>query len=69
MDIHEIPQYQNIPAHKHYDVRFLLHAKEENFSFNKEEAKEAAWVNLAELESYTKEESLLRMHKKLRGLE
>jgi len=37
IDIHSIPAYKNIPAHDHYDVRFLLRvASNEDYTINHE---------------------------------
>jgi 8-oxo-dGTP pyrophosphatase MutT (NUDIX family) len=63
LDIHEIPTYRNIPAHLHYDVRFLLKAETKNFVVSKE-SKELAWVHKDDLPKKTNEESMLQMHSK-----
>lgn len=36
IDIHEIPEYKTVPAHLHYDVRFLMQAPTENFIISPE---------------------------------
>lgn len=63
IDIHAIP---NACAY-HYDIRFLLRAKESNFTVS-EESHNLAWVPFAEMHNYAHEESVLRMNKKYLSL-
>jgi 8-oxo-dGTP pyrophosphatase MutT (NUDIX family) len=63
LDVHEIPARKADPAHFHYDVRFVIKALDEAFSVSKESLA-LAWVPIAEIESYTREESVLRMVRK-----
>lgn len=64
LDVHPIEPYQEIPAHLHYDIRFALQAFRDITPHSGSESIELAWVRLDELESFTKEESVLRMHTK-----
>ena len=61
VDIHEIPPFKEIPAHYHFDVRFLLEGDEAEPLVQNEESNGVAWVELAEIASYTTEEAVLRM--------
>jgi 8-oxo-dGTP pyrophosphatase MutT (NUDIX family) len=61
VDIHEIPPFKDIPAHYHFDVRFLLEGDEEEPLVQNEESNGVAWVDLNEIAAYTDEESVLRM--------
>lgn len=62
IDIHEIPQRKDIPAHLHYDVRYLLQALPDNSIIASEtETNEVIWVPLEDVKNYTTEESVLRM--------
>jgi len=63
IDIHEIPQRKETPSHFHYDVRFLVQATETDFTVS-EESLDLSWVPIDQLEQYTTETSMLRMHKK-----
>lgn len=61
VDIHEIPPFKEIPAHYHFDVRFLLYADDEEIPRHNEESNDVKWIDLADLSQYTEEESVLRM--------
>ena len=63
LDVHEIPARKSDPAHYHYDVRFAFEAERENFAVS-EESLDLAWVQITELEAFTREESMLRMARK-----
>ena len=65
VDIHVIPERKDFPAHQHYDVRFLMEASREERIVVSEESNDVKWIRLSELESYTTEESVLRMKAKL----
>ena len=61
VDIHEIPPFKDIPAHYHFDVRFLLVADDTEEPRRNDESNEVKWIDLADIEKYTNEESVLRM--------
>lgn len=64
LDIHTIPASPKVPAHLHYDARFLLEADPaQDLEPNAEECREVAWMNLAEARrrGIEIEESVLRM--------
>lgn len=63
LDVHEIPARGQDPAHYHFDVRYAFRARSEAFAVSAESL-ELAWVPLAGLETYTSEESVLRMARK-----
>ncbi len=67
VDVHEIPEYWNTPAHLHFDVRFLLRA-EENEPVCSHESREVRWVTLDEAEQLAGDESVARMVRKTREL-
>ena len=52
------------PLHLHYDVRFALRCRENEDFRVSDESHDLAWVPLANLSEYTKEESVLRMARK-----
>ena len=51
------------PAHRHYDVRFLVVAEGERFRKN-DESHALEWVPVGAIRSLTEEESVLRMARK-----
>lgn len=61
VDIHGIPRFKDVPAHYHYDVRFLFEADDREHPERNDESNEIAWIDLAEISKYTDEESVLRM--------
>jgi 8-oxo-dGTP pyrophosphatase MutT (NUDIX family) len=67
VDIHQIPERKDFPAHYHYDVRFLLEASREDTIVVSEESHDVKWIPIIELERYTTEQSVLRMKAKLLG--
>lgn len=64
LDVHEIPARGEQPAHLHYDVRFLFEADASRPLGITPESKALAWVKLCEVESLTRERSVLRMVEK-----
>ena len=71
IDVHAIPARKASPtraaepAHFHYDVRYALRARSDDFVVS-EESHALAWVGFAELADYTRETSILRMLAKWR---
>lgn len=64
IDIHPIPASKGLPAHYHYDVRFLLKVQsDENFVQNYE-SNELRWVTKERLGLPTNEKSVTRMFEK-----
>jgi 8-oxo-dGTP pyrophosphatase MutT (NUDIX family) len=61
VDIHEIPPFKEIPAHYHFDVRFLFVADDTEEPSRNEESNEVKWIEVANIRKYTDEESVLRM--------
>ena len=64
VDIHLIPERKGIPAHNHYDIRFLLEADKNEPLQISEESNDLAWISLAEMNQYNDSESIMRMVKK-----
>ena len=64
VDIHGIPARKEVPAHLHYDIRFLLEADpNETFGFS-DEIKNIQWFSLKMIDDYVNSESILRMNRK-----
>ncbi len=65
VDVHEIPARKDIPAHLHYDVRFLLEADKNEQLLISDESNDLAWVELSKLSEYNNSESIMRMGRKI----
>ena len=65
VDVHEIPARKNEPAHFHYDIRFLFKADDMEQLIITNESKDLQWIPLNQMETYTTEESVLRMVRKI----
>jgi 8-oxo-dGTP pyrophosphatase MutT (NUDIX family) len=68
IDIHQIPEHKGIPAHLHYDIRFLLKVDSNEIVVQNVESKELRWIekNLKSLPS--NERSVVRMFEKWKAL-
>lgn len=64
IDIHEIPEREDEPAHLHYDCRFLLRAAGPEEYRVSDESHALAWIELERVPEFTREESVLRMARK-----
>ena len=65
IDIHLIPESEAEVAHYHYDVRFLLIAKDTSAKIKpSDESHDVRWIELDRLEEFTCEDSILRMRRK-----
>ena len=62
MDIHLVPKILNDEPHYHFDIRFLLHAYDDDTLIKNHESKELKWV-----QKFDKElsQNLIRMFEKL----
>ena len=70
LDVHEIPAWRDDPTHEHHDVRFLLRAAAGQSLVMSGESKDLRWFESGApgVEGLLGEESLLRLHRKARGL-
>ena len=67
VDVHEIPEYWNTPAHLHFDIRFLFRGDSTQIPVQNAESKGVRWVNLDQVrELVNGEESVMRMVEKTR---
>lgn len=64
VDVHEIPSRKDVPAHLHYDVRFLLEADPLEAFGDSDEIKNIRWFSAEIAKSITDSESILRMVRK-----
>ena len=64
IDIHEIPERKGIPAHLHYDVRFLFEADMNEVFTISSESTDLAWIALSEVSKLNDSESIVRMVRK-----
>ena len=65
LDIHAIPATSKLPAHSHYDVRFLITTPSLLALTLGEEAYDLRWVSISEISAFTTEESTLRQVRKM----
>ncbi len=65
VDVHQIPERKGIPAHFHYDVRFLIEADMNEPLIVTEESNDLAWVSLEKIAEYNDSESIMRMARKI----
>ena len=65
LDIHRIPERKDFQAHDHYDVRFLFMGSISDLIQVSHESHDVKWIDLGEMEKYNKEESMLRLRKKI----
>lgn len=49
LDRHLIPEHKGVPAHWHYDVRYVVHAGADEAYVVGEESHDLAWRNIAQL--------------------
>ncbi|MFY7908321.1 MAG: NUDIX hydrolase [Emticicia sp.] len=65
VDVHLIPERKGVPAHYHYDVRFLIEADMNEPLIVTEESNDLAWVSLEKIAEHNDSESILRMARKI----
>ena len=65
VDIHLVPKFKDQPSHKHFDIRFIFEANENNeqISFNHESHK-VLWIKLDKIKNYNSEVSIRKMIEK-----
>jgi 8-oxo-dGTP pyrophosphatase MutT (NUDIX family) len=68
LDIHTIPERKGVPEHEHFDVRYLLEANSTLPLVQNHETNALNWINISDLEDFTKEDSLTRMKAKVLSL-
>lgn len=64
IDVHRIPARGDFPAHLHWDIRYAFRAAAGEDYRVGEESRDLAWVEIRNLDSVTREESMLRMARK-----
>ncbi|UBM59425.1 NUDIX hydrolase [Marinilongibacter aquaticus] len=65
LDIHAIPERKGVPAHEHFDIRFLFKADSRQALIQNHETNALKWIPIEELNAYCTEDSMLRMRDKL----
>ena len=65
IDIHQIPERKGVPAHLHYDVRFLFEADKNDPLSISSESTDLAWIALLEVANLNDSESIMRMVNKM----
>ncbi len=69
IDVHKIPKTNNEPGHKHYDIRFIFEACECELLKINHESSDLKWVLMRDLESYTTNQSIIRLREKLNSFQ
>ena len=64
VDRHLIPGRKGVPAHYHYDLRFMVEADPTEPLVISHESKDLAWVEVARVPELNREESMARMVRK-----
>lgn len=59
IDIHEIPQFKDIPPHLHHDIRYLFEMDPSAPVPGNNESQAIQWVPMEDLERYSTERSVL----------
>ena len=66
VDVHLIPERNEVPAHLHYDIRFQCLSNNQILFGENREVKNVRWVTLDEAEQLADSESISRMARKSR---
>ncbi|MDA0350491.1 MAG: NUDIX hydrolase [Verrucomicrobia bacterium] len=66
LDIHKIPQWKTVPAHYHYDVRFLIYANSQQPIAMSGESNALRWFDFSGISEMTPDASVIRMAGKVR---
>jgi hypothetical protein len=61
LDPDGVPEYQGLPAHGHYDIRYLFYADSKQGFVKSDESLDLAWVDLDKVDDYTQSKSVLRL--------
>jgi len=64
VDRHLIPARKSDPAHWHYDLRFMIEADPSAAIVISAESNDLAWIEVARMQDYNPEESMMRMARK-----
>jgi 8-oxo-dGTP pyrophosphatase MutT (NUDIX family) len=64
LDRHRIPERKGVPAHWHFDLRFLIEADPAEPLVVSDESHDLAWVELGRVAALNPEESMARMVRK-----
>jgi len=67
VDRHLIPERKGVPAHFHYDLRFVIEADPAEPPAISDESHDLAWVELGRVTQLNSEESMARMVRKTRA--
>lgn len=68
VDVHLIPANKDIPAHYHYDVRFVFQMASEQEILINSESKDVKWIPLNDVKHLNDSESIMRMVRKTSAL-
>ena len=64
VDIHLIPERKGLPAHNHYDIRYVFRAAPEQDILVNDESLDVQWIAIENVSKYNDSESIMRMVRK-----
>lgn len=64
LDVHRIPAHDGVPAHLHYDVRFLARVTGPDSFRVSDESHDLAWLSPSDVAALDVDESVMRMQRK-----
>lgn len=68
IDVHLIPEHNNIPKHHHYDVRILLTTNKDTAFAISDESIDLKWIKLDDVKNYNEQEEFLRIIEKVKNI-
>lgn len=68
LDIHHIPAYEGTSSHKHYDITYIFTPLSDHNCKISNESLDLKWIDINELNRYTKEKNILKMGLKTQNL-
>ncbi len=68
IDIHDIPEYNDIPAHKHFDFIYVFYPKKSEDYIISDESHDLKWIPLEQIDEFSNEKNVLSMGKRSRNL-
>lgn len=60
-DIHDIPEYNGVPKHKHFDYTYIFYPAETQDYKVSIESHDLLWIDLDKIENFSREENVLLM--------
>jgi 8-oxo-dGTP pyrophosphatase MutT (NUDIX family) len=61
INVEVVPAYRDVPAHLHFDIRYVLRADSREKPVVSDESNDVIWVKVEKLRDFTDEEPLIRL--------